>query len=47
MIYLKEDQICAANVSHWKTSAAGDLQAEHNIYADGSICDYPNPMKRS
>jgi hypothetical protein len=28
---MKEDRIRAALVSHWEASAAGDLQAEHNI----------------
>jgi hypothetical protein len=36
---MKEGQIRAANVFHWKTSAAGDLQAGQNIYGDDSICD--------
>ena len=44
---MKDDQIRAALVSHWEASAAVDLQEERNIYADDSICDYPNPMKRS
>ena len=26
---------------HWRASAAGDLEAEHDIYADDAICDYP------
>ena len=26
---------------HWAASAAGDLEAEHDIYHDDAICDYP------
>lgn len=27
--------------AHWQASAAGDLNAEHAIYDDNAICDYP------
>lgn len=26
---------------HWAASAAGDLIAEHDIYCDDAICEYP------
>lgn len=31
---------------HWRASAAGDLQAEHDIYDDQAICDYPQSGER-
>lgn len=31
---------------HWEASAAGDLDAEHQIYADNAICDYPQSGER-
>jgi len=32
--------------AHWDASAAGDLTAEHDIYADDAICDYPQSGER-
>ena len=32
---MKEQQIRAALEKHWSASAAGDLDAEHDIYAGG------------
>jgi hypothetical protein len=26
---------------HWSASASGDLEAEHQIYDDNVVCDYP------
>jgi ketosteroid isomerase-like protein len=26
---------------HWSASAAGDLDAEHDIYRDDAVCEYP------
>ena len=26
---------------HWSASAAGDLEAEHDIYHDDAVCEYP------
>jgi hypothetical protein len=26
---------------HWAASASGDLEAEHNIYDDNVLCEYP------
>ena len=32
--------------AHWQASAAGNLDAEHDIYADDAICDYPQSGER-
>ncbi len=32
--------------AHWHASAAGDLGAEHDIYDDGAICEYPQSGER-
>ena len=37
----EEEQILEALNAHWQASAAGDANAEHDIYADDAICDYP------
>ena len=42
----QEDQIRAALDRHWQASAAGDADAEHDIYDDDSICDYPQSGER-
>jgi hypothetical protein len=31
---------------HWAASASGDQDVEHDIYADDSICDYPQSDER-
>lgn len=31
---------------HWRASEAGDLEAEHAIYADDAILDYPQSGER-
>jgi ketosteroid isomerase-like protein len=41
-----EDQIRQALEAHWRASAAGDANAEHDIYADDAICDYPQSGER-
>jgi SnoaL-like domain len=43
---VQEEQIRAALNSHWRASAAGDADAEHDIYADDAICDYPQSGER-
>jgi hypothetical protein len=43
---MPEDQIREALDAHWKASADGDADAEHAIYADDSICDYPQSGER-
>jgi len=37
----QEQKVRAALNLHWKASARGDLQAEHDIYQGDVICDYP------
>jgi len=44
--FSQEDQIRAALNKHWQASAAGDADAEHEIYADDAICDYPQSGER-
>ena len=43
---MQEDQIREALNAHWQASAAEDFNAEHAIYADDSICDYPQSGER-
>ncbi|MGA2096222.1 MAG: nuclear transport factor 2 family protein [Candidatus Acidiferrum sp.] len=43
---MQEEQIRAALNAHWRASADGDADAEHEIYADDSICDYPQSGER-
>ena len=43
---MQEKQIPEALNAHWRASAAGDLNAEHDIYDDDAICDYPQPGER-
>lgn len=31
---------------HWRASAAGEIDAEHDIYDDGVICEYPQSGER-
>ncbi|HEX4455961.1 MAG TPA: nuclear transport factor 2 family protein [Kofleriaceae bacterium] len=41
-----EQENRAALDRHWSASASGDQDAEHDIYADDSICDYPQSGER-
>jgi len=43
---INEEQIRAALDAHWHASAIGDINAEHDIYADDAICDYPQSGER-
>ncbi len=43
---MEEKQILEALNLHWRASAAEDAEAEHDIYADDSICDYPQSGER-
>ncbi|UOE50741.1 hypothetical protein MTO98_06585 [Mucilaginibacter sp. SMC90] len=43
---MEEEQILAALNAHWVASAAGDINAEHEIYDDDVICDYPQSGER-
>jgi hypothetical protein len=42
----QEEQIRAVLDEHWRASAAGDANAEHDIYHDDAICDYPQSGER-
>src|SRR5580700_1661145 len=43
---MEDEQIREALNAHWHASAVGDANAEHDIYADDSICDYPQSGER-
>jgi len=43
---MEEEQILDALNAHWQASANGDANAEHDIYADDAICDYPQSGER-
>jgi hypothetical protein len=42
----QERQRLEALKSHWRASAEGDVNAEHDIYEDDAICDYPQSGER-
>jgi hypothetical protein len=43
---MQEAQIREALNAHWCASAEGDANAEHDIYDDDVICDYPQSGER-
>ena len=43
---MEEEQIRQALDAHWYASAAGDINAEHDIYDVDTICDYPQSGER-
>jgi hypothetical protein len=43
---MQEEQIIAALSAHWHASAIGDANAEHDIYSDDAVCDYPQSGER-
>jgi hypothetical protein len=43
---MEEEQIREVLNSHWHASAVGDANAEHDIYDDDAICDYPQSGER-
>ncbi len=45
-VAMQDEQIREALNEHWQASAAGDLEAEHDIYADDAVCDYPQSGER-
>jgi ketosteroid isomerase-like protein len=45
-VEMEEEQIRDALNAHWLASAAGDVNAEHDIYDDDAICDYPQSGER-
>ena len=42
----EEEQILETLSAHWHASAVGDVNAEHAIYDDDAICDYPQSGER-
>jgi hypothetical protein len=45
-VIMQDEQIREALNKHWQASAAGDADAEHDIYADDAVCDYPQSGER-
>jgi hypothetical protein len=43
---MEEREIRVALDRHWAASASGDQNAEHEIYADDAVCDYPQSGER-
>jgi len=43
---MQEEQIRDLLDAHWRASAAADAAAEHDIYEDDVICDYPQSGER-
>jgi hypothetical protein len=43
---MQEAQIRGALEAHWRASAAGDADAEHAIYDENAICEYPQSGER-
>jgi len=43
---MEEEKILEILDAHWQASAVGDVNAEHNIYDDNVICDYPQSGER-
>src|SRR4051812_6982869 len=42
----RDDAMRAALLAHWAASDAGDFGAEHEIYADEAILEYPQSGER-
>jgi len=45
-VIVREEQIREALNKHWQASAAGDTNAEHDIYHEDAVCDYPQSGER-
>ncbi len=43
---MQDEQILELLHAHWHASAAGDLNAEHDIYDDDVLCEYPQSGER-
>jgi hypothetical protein len=43
---MEDEQEREALNAHWQASTAGDANAEHDIYDDEAICDYPQSGER-
>ena len=41
---MEEQNIRMAIERHWAASAAGDQVAEHEIYHDDAVCEYPQSI---
>jgi hypothetical protein len=39
---MQEKQIRETLNTHWRASAVGNANAEHDIYDDDAVCDYPH-----
>ena len=42
----REELTREALEKHWRASAAGDADSEHEIYEDDAVCDYPQSGER-
>jgi hypothetical protein len=43
---IQEKEILEILNRHWRASASGDFNAEHDIYEETAICDYPQSGER-
>jgi hypothetical protein len=43
---MQDEQTLEILNAHWRASAGGDVDAEHDIYDDDAICDYPQSGER-
>jgi len=43
---MDEEQIREALDAHWHASSVGDFKAEHEVYDDNAICEYPQSGER-
>ncbi|QOY85543.1 nuclear transport factor 2 family protein [Paludibaculum fermentans] len=43
---MQDETIRAALDRHWQASAVGDANAEHEIYDEDAVCDYPQSGER-
>ena len=43
---MEEERIREVLDRHWQASASSDVDAEHDIYEDDTICDYPQSGER-
>jgi ketosteroid isomerase-like protein len=43
---MEDEKIREVLNAHWQASAVGDLDAEHDIYDEDAVCDYPQSGER-